>query len=581
MSEMYFTKLLVVDVNEKEASFHSFSKGFNVITGRDNHIGKSTILKSLFFALGTEVYYSSKWNKQSKMYVVEFSVDNVTYMVARLYGKYLVFRGKKLVLVTDKVTKGLAQKLAEIFSFEVLLPSKKDKDLELAPPAFTFLPYYIDQDKGWAEMYQSFDNLNQYNKNDRMQGLYYHLGILNKNSLTLVNDRDELKRSYEQKSLEEERLRITIESISKEVNNLVPAEDMAALNDNLRVTKERLTDYVRKLGVLRNKIQELERILSENKYHEDVIKKAKKNLGKNDSSKDDIVFRCPNCGYNITEDIFELVRSKYSEHNKDYIFDQIKYINENISSELDSYKKQYIVVMNQMRDAETIYNANQDEYQTFLKQSGLRSTLEKFNGQLSKVILEKDDINKKLASIRKELRNSVSKKEIEDAYEDYVKANFRKLDIWDDAYTNTIKLLKPVKGQGAQVNKVVLAQYSALFKTIGHFNLENIRFPFVVDSPRTNEPSDLSSKEIISLVFELDMLPQVILATTDFDKYYSDSIEDINFIVLERQWHLLDKPTYMRNKAFIDTLLAYFNNSDLFRSGSKKTKDALKRILVN
>ena len=71
MSEMYFTKLLVVDVNEKEASYHRFSKGFNVITGRDNHVGKSTILKSLFFALGAEVYYSSKWNKQSKMYVLQ------------------------------------------------------------------------------------------------------------------------------------------------------------------------------------------------------------------------------------------------------------------------------------------------------------------------------------------------------------------------------------------------------------------------------------------------------------------------------------------------------------------------------
>lgn len=96
MSEMYFTKLLVVDVNEKEASYHRFSKGFNVITGRDNHVGKSTILKSLFFALGAEVYYSSKWNKQSKMYVVEFAVDDVTYMVTRLYGKYLVLERKNL-----------------------------------------------------------------------------------------------------------------------------------------------------------------------------------------------------------------------------------------------------------------------------------------------------------------------------------------------------------------------------------------------------------------------------------------------------------------------------------------------------
>lgn len=55
MNEMYFKSILIADIKEKTARFQKFQKGFNVITSQENHVGKSSMLKSLYYAMGAEM----------------------------------------------------------------------------------------------------------------------------------------------------------------------------------------------------------------------------------------------------------------------------------------------------------------------------------------------------------------------------------------------------------------------------------------------------------------------------------------------------------------------------------------------
>ena len=72
----------------------------------------------------------------------------------------------------------IAPKLAEVFDFYVYLSEKNDeKRVVQAPPAFTFMPYYIDQDNGWTELYNSFERMNQFSKQERAKSLYFHLNL--------------------------------------------------------------------------------------------------------------------------------------------------------------------------------------------------------------------------------------------------------------------------------------------------------------------------------------------------------------------------------------------------------------------
>ena len=148
MKEVYFKQIMIADLQNKTARVQPFEKGLNVVTSIDNHVGKSSLLKSLYYTLGAKVDFDSVWDRQSKLYVVTLSVDETEYCIARFMKRFAVFKGKTLLKITDSVTQELAPLLGDIFDFSVYLPNKDTGKVEMAPPAFTFMPYYIDQDKG-------------------------------------------------------------------------------------------------------------------------------------------------------------------------------------------------------------------------------------------------------------------------------------------------------------------------------------------------------------------------------------------------------------------------------------------------
>lgn len=98
--------------------------------------------------------------------------------------------------------------------------------------------------------------------------------------------------------------------------------------------------------------------------------------------------------------------------------------------------------------------------------------------------------------------------------------------------------------------------------TMEYFKTQTIRLPFVVDSPRGKEASQESSKEILSMIAGISMLPQVILATIDFNDYkdsLGDSAKNATVITLQKHNRLLDEADYITHEAEIEQLLNLFN----------------------
>src|SRR5690606_28784660 len=75
----------------------------------------------------------------------------------------------------------------------------------LATPAFLFLPFYIDQDKGWGKSFNSFENLMQF-KAFRRPSIEYHTGIKPK--------------EYYQLNIEKSRISLEKESLEREIQVL-------------------------------------------------------------------------------------------------------------------------------------------------------------------------------------------------------------------------------------------------------------------------------------------------------------------------------------------------------------------------
>ena len=555
MKEMYFDNILIADIVEKTAHFHKFEKGFNVVTSQDNHVGKSSLLKSLYFAMGAEVDFDNVWNKNTKLYVVEFYIDEIKFSMARWQKAFAFFRETELILTTKSVSRELARKFEKIFSFAVYMANKKTNRIELAPPAFTFMPYYIDQDKGWSGLYESFSNIDQYKKSDRIKSLYYHLGIYTRSTVELMAKRDTLKDKIEQLKEEEEKSRITIESLYAEIQNLLPADSIEELERNLIIPKERISLLVSRIGETRNKIQSLETALYQHEHQLEVIQEYRKiKNGVSVREDRDKIHICPKCGYSFDEEIYSIVRSNYNLQNEDYMYKQIEQIISSIASELEKYKESYVSLMDELKQQEQAYDEKQDSYEVYLRQRGLQDSVRHFTEQLGENVYEQEEHGKEIKEIDKELRKLPNKKEVEENYIENVRLNIIKLDAWNSAYEGNIKLLKPIKAQGTLENKIILAQMIGLFQTMQYFRTNTILFPFVVDSPRAKEASHTSSKDILKLIFEMDNLPQVILATMDYSDFENEMKRRAKVTVLSEKRKLLNGDTYREYQSVIEEL---------------------------
>lgn len=556
MNEMYFKSILIADIKDYTARFQAFEKGFNVITSQENHVGKSSMLKSLYYAMGAEVDYDNVWDKNTKVYIVEVCINNKNYTIARFQKRFAIFEDGKLALITKSVSHDLAKKYEELFSFAVYLPNKKSKKIEMAPPVFTFLPYYIDQDKGWSGLYDSFSNIDQYNKNDRIKSLYYHLNIYNRSTIELMVKRDALKEKIRELKEKEEKIRITLEALAKETQNLLPAEDLDELERNLQIPKEHISALISKIGELRNKIQSLETAMSQHEHQLEIILEYKKIKANAEIEKEQTMHTCPKCGYMFDEEIYKIVRSNYNVHNEEYMCQQIQLIIDSISVELGIHKEKYVELMEELEAQEKAFDETQDSYEVYIRQRGLKDSLNHFSSQLGDNVYEQRQCENQIKEIDKELRKLPNKKEVEKKYVEEVRLNIIKLDAWNAAYDRNIKLLKPIKAQGTLENKIILAQFAGLFQTMEYFNSNAIRLPFVVDSPRAKEASHTSSKEILKLIFEMEMLPQVILATMDYSDFENDMKRRAKVTVLTEKKKLLNQDTYKEYSTFIEEVFS-------------------------
>ena len=97
---MYFKRIIISDINNHTARLQNFCEGLNVITSEDNHVGKSSLLKSLYYTLGAEVDFDSVWEKKNKICIVDFVTSEKQYRIARYLKRFAVFEEDKLIMIT-------------------------------------------------------------------------------------------------------------------------------------------------------------------------------------------------------------------------------------------------------------------------------------------------------------------------------------------------------------------------------------------------------------------------------------------------------------------------------------------------
>lgn len=178
MKNLRFKRLTIGSDTIKAANQFTFKPRFNLITGNDNSIGKSTLVKLLLWTVGAEPEFDFTWKSFDVRALVDFNIGTENFQAGRHGNTMFLKRPNAQWERFSKITGDYSRAFAEIVGFAALLPNRNDATkLETPPPAFYFLPFYVDQQLSWSQAWQSFPSLEQYARWQKVI-IEYHTGYL-------------------------------------------------------------------------------------------------------------------------------------------------------------------------------------------------------------------------------------------------------------------------------------------------------------------------------------------------------------------------------------------------------------------
>lgn len=184
MNALILKRLFVQSNSQELASEFRFGSKLNLITGDDNSIGKSTLVRLPLWALGCDFNFDATWTAFDARAILMFEVGNMSYAVARHRDRIQLKKGEADWVTYEKITGDYAKAFARIVGFGALLPRRKTPWVhEVPPPSFYFSAFYVDQRRGWAEPWSSFV-LHQY-EDWKRPVIDFHIGYLTANHFEL------------------------------------------------------------------------------------------------------------------------------------------------------------------------------------------------------------------------------------------------------------------------------------------------------------------------------------------------------------------------------------------------------------
>ena len=558
--DVIFNKIYIFDILTKEAFVTCFEKGLNIVTssnidGTDR--GKSVLLRSLYHTLGADAHFDKKWGGEDKVYILEFSVNDNIYFIYRHKKLFKVFNDVFKILFQTSTIIELSYFLSNIWDFEIFLPNRRTEKLEIAPPAYTYVMNFIDQDYYDGTYFSSFKRLGQY-QNFKPDVIYAQFGIYDKNYFEHVESKQNLlERINDSEDAYRETSRMK-EKVSKLLGNIVVPENLKELERELSIrTKE--YDYILnsinkfryELTNLRNEKYELEIALNQIERFKNKKEKEIKYILNTDI--------CPEC-HSVLKDTTDLRSKRYNSiedslYIKDSIYEDIEKISKSILQiegsykefldKLESYKKNIGIAKTEIKNYSSymglneLYNSlNLELFNEFNLQGELKEKLENIEEDLKEVSKIKSDINKK--------------------YYDMIDREVLKfgLNELEEAQYKAINRVFCASGSNKPISTVIW--YFILNDIKKIFNNKCLNLPMVLDSPKNAEMDYDKAQSLIEYILDNSSnYTQLIFSSIGFERRNFEFESEINIIELKNdKYQLLDSETFSKYKYILENALS-------------------------
>ncbi|MDR5855776.1 hypothetical protein P9239_18990 [Caballeronia sp. LZ062] len=158
MSALIFRTLFVQSTTQKLAGRFGFEPGLNLITGADNSIGKSTLVRLPLWTFGCEFPFDDDWKNFDVRTLLKFELNGRERYITRYRDQWRL-RAEDGSWMSYQIGSDAFEKaFASLVGFGVLLPRRKEPWIHEVPsPEHYFAAFYVDQMRGWVQPWHSFD----------------------------------------------------------------------------------------------------------------------------------------------------------------------------------------------------------------------------------------------------------------------------------------------------------------------------------------------------------------------------------------------------------------------------------------
>ncbi|MDC8922082.1 hypothetical protein PR257_03575, partial [Metamycoplasma hyosynoviae] len=364
--KIIFKKIYIFDLKTKKAYFTEFEEGLNVITSSEkngNERGKSLLLRSLYHTLGADCYFSKKWDQKSKVYILFLEVDGKGYVIFRSEKLFKIFNEKIELMYKCNNRWELANTLEKIFNFSIWIPNRKENKLNIAPPAYSYLINFIDQDWYKGSYFKSFKNLEQF-ENFKLSVIYSHLGIYNKKYFERIKEKEKIEDNIKEIKYEIEfRTKMKKELESDLVNYSCP-ENYEELKNEILLESQTYSSLISEMSKIRNKIIDLKNQLIQQKM---IIGQITENVKSTEKDINNIwkTNKCIECN-SLLNNKFKILSKKYNYIDNIHFMKNIL-DNENldIKRDLEKYRTKYLNFVEQLNEYDKKISKNEIEIKEY------------------------------------------------------------------------------------------------------------------------------------------------------------------------------------------------------------------------
>lgn len=563
MKRLVLNRLVIISQKNEEARTIEFDEKLTIITGENpdgitiNRTGKSLAIKSIYHALGAKLsQYTSNWSNLQLSTILTFTYDENEYEIYREKDRFILVENGTLNFFRN--ISELRKYFVELFNFRIRMSINKNDDVVYAYPGAIFMPFYVDQDKGWSGSWDSFGDV--FNTKWKKEILLYHMGVRTPRYYDLLDEKVELTLTQSEYKREENTLNVVVKKhvekyknfldINIELNNF--EHEISQLTNELSIQMNKRNQIKDEIVNCFNAMREYEElyIVAERVYNEllDDVDYVENNYTEES-------IECPICGTTHENSIlnrFHLYSEiEECESTMKQYFEERDKIEKRLQKQTDELKalEDYITriesILNRRRKAIT--------FKEIVVAEGSKSILEDLKNELGSVQNQIRVIDQKLKEITKE-QTAITKagKHIIDRYLENFKTNLDILNVVDIAEKDLKEFKASFSSGGNDLPSAVLAQMFALYSISVKYS-ETVCAPIVLDAIFQQEPA----KEKINLIwdFVIENQPinsQIVISTTEInDRKFNGKV-----VHLTKERGLLTKDDYLKER---DKILKYKN----------------------